>query len=108
MPRSDTDSDGENPTLGLVFDRSAHSSTASLEPLERLEALQRANMELDRKLREAERTLLRKATEHEQEMEELQSRYDESKSELASTKREEKELRVKEVCTNPLICHAQH
>ena len=47
---------------------------------------------------EAERTLQHKLSEHELELEELQSRLEEARSELAHTKREEKELRSKDVC----------
>ncbi|TDL25535.1 hypothetical protein BD410DRAFT_813313 [Rickenella mellea] len=96
---SDSDSDGDNdPTLGLVHDRerSTTSSIASLEPQERLEALQRTNAELGRKLIDAERTLQKKLSEHEAELEEMQLRLEEAKSELSATKREEKELRAKE------------
>jgi predicted RNase H-like nuclease (RuvC/YqgF family) len=100
MPRapSDSDSDNEEFSLGLVPDRSAASSTVSMEPQERLEALQRANTELGRKLVEAEQTLQNKLSEHEMELEEMQSRLEEVRSELSATKREEKELRSKEVC----------
>ena len=101
MPRAngngndeDSDSDHEDSLLGLVMDR----STVSLEPLDRLDALQRANAELNRKCMEAERTLQHKLSEHELELEELQSRLEEVRSELAHTKREEKELRSKDVC----------
>ena len=73
-------------------------ATASLEPLDRLDALQRANVDLNRKCMEAERTLQHKLSEHELELEELQSRLEEVRSELAHTKREEKELRSKDVC----------
>jgi hypothetical protein len=98
MPRSsDSDSDGEDSSLGLVMDRSAASSTVSLEPQDRLDALQRANAELSRKLIEAERTLQNKLSEHELELEEMQGRLEEVRSELSATKREEKELRSKEV-----------
>jgi hypothetical protein len=93
----DSDSDGEDEVLGLVLDRSTTSSTVSMEPLERLEALQRANTELGKKLVEAEQTLQNKLTEHELELEEMQSRMEEVRSELSATKREEKELRSKEV-----------
>jgi len=84
--------------LGLVMDRSTTSSTVSLEPLDRLDALQRANADLNRKCVEAERTLQHKLSEHELELEEMQSRLEEMRSELAHTKREEKELRSKDVC----------
>ncbi|KAI0067221.1 hypothetical protein BV25DRAFT_1987669 [Artomyces pyxidatus] len=97
MPHtSDSDSDGEDSALGLVYDRSAASSTASLEPSERLEALQRANTELGKKLIEAERTLHRKLADHEMELEEMEARLEEARTELSAAKREEKELRNKE------------
>lgn len=100
MPRlsdgSDSDSDGEEPSM-LIYDRSAASSTVSLEPMERLEALQRINTDLSKKLIEAERTLQNRLTEHEIELEEMQGRLEEAKGELSATKKEEKELRAKEV-----------
>jgi len=100
-PGSGSDSDGdEDSYLGLVLDRNANASTASLaslEPLDRLDALQRANTELGKKLMEAERTLQAKLFEHEAELEDMQGRLEEVKSELSATKREEKELRSKEV-----------
>ncbi|KAL4064609.1 hypothetical protein J3A83DRAFT_4273272 [Scleroderma citrinum] len=94
---SDGDSDSEDESsLGLVLDRTAASSTVSLEPFERLDALQKANAELGRKLMEAERTLQVKLQEHDTDLEEMQARLEELKSELTATKREEKELRAKE------------
>ncbi|KIM59417.1 hypothetical protein SCLCIDRAFT_9958 [Scleroderma citrinum Foug A] len=101
LPRAsgsaDSDSDSEDESsLGLVLDRSAASSTVSLEPFERLDALQKANTELGRKLMEAERTLQVKLQEHDTDLEEMQARLEELKSELTATKREEKELRAKE------------
>ncbi|EGO24332.1 hypothetical protein SERLADRAFT_361453 [Serpula lacrymans var. lacrymans S7.9] len=100
MPRAgsdddDGDFDGDS-SLGLVLDRSVVSSTASLEPQDRLDALQRANLEMGRKLMDAERTLQNKLSEHDSELEEFQGRLEELKSELSATKREEKELRSKE------------
>lgn len=106
MPRAGSDSDSDNEvhdsddadsSLGLVLDRSAASSTVSLEPHDRLEALQRANADLGRKLMDAERTLQNKLSDHESELEEMQGRLEEARSELSATKREEKELRSKEV-----------
>ncbi|KXN81216.1 hypothetical protein AN958_05731 [Leucoagaricus sp. SymC.cos] len=94
---SDSDSDEEqDSSLGLVLDRNIASSTASMEPLERLEALQRQNADLGRKLMEAERTLQNRLAEHESELEEMQGKLEEMRSELSATKREEKELRSKE------------
>jgi len=106
MPRVGSDSDSDNDvhdsddtdsSLRLVLDRSAASSTVSLEPHDRLEVLQRANGDLGRKLMDAERTLQNKLSDHESELEEMQGRLEEARSELSATKREEKELRSKEV-----------
>ncbi|TFY50647.1 hypothetical protein EVJ58_g10954, partial [Rhodofomes roseus] len=100
MPRAsgaDSDSDDDDASaLGLIMDRSAASSTISLDLEQRIEALQRVNTELRRKLGDAERTLQLKLAEHESELEEMQSRLEEMVSELSATKREEKELRSKE------------
>ncbi|EED78026.1 predicted protein [Postia placenta Mad-698-R] len=102
MPRasrsgSDPSSDSEDDTMtGLVMDRSAASSTVSLDVLERVDALQRINTDLGRKLLEAERTLQNRLADHEQELEDMQGRLEEVRSELSATKREEKELRAKE------------
>jgi phage shock protein A len=74
-----------------------------MEPLDRVDALQRTNADLSRKLIEAEKTIQNKISEHELELEELQSRLEEMRSELSATKREEKELRSKEVSGS---CHA--
>ncbi|KAJ4482191.1 hypothetical protein J3R30DRAFT_3732301 [Lentinula aciculospora] len=97
---SDDDQD-ENMYTHLVFDpehgpRSTTSSTSSLLPGERLEALSRANTDLAKRLQDAERTLSRKIGEHESELEELQYKLEDLKSELARSKRDEKELRAKE------------
>ncbi|KIJ13485.1 hypothetical protein PAXINDRAFT_117256, partial [Paxillus involutus ATCC 200175] len=92
---SDSDSDDES-SLGLVLDRSAASSTVSLEPLDRVEALLKSNADLTRKLMEADRAYQNKLTMHDNELEEMQARLEELKSELTATKREEKELRTKE------------
>ena len=95
----DSDSKDES-SLGLVLDRSAASSTMSLEPFECLDTLQKANTALGCKLMEAERTLQVKLQEHDTDLEEMEARLEELKSELTATKREEKELRVKEVGTS--------
>ncbi|KAG9314940.1 hypothetical protein JVU11DRAFT_4048 [Chiua virens] len=92
---SDSDSDDES-SLGLVLDRSTTASTVSLEPLDKVDALQKANVELSRKLMEADRALQNKLVEHDNDLEEMQSRLEELKTELTATKREEKELRAKE------------
>lgn len=63
-----------------------------------MQALIVNNDELSRKLREAEETLQRRLSDHEAELEELTNRLEEARSELGATRREEKELRTKEVC----------
>ncbi|KZT01531.1 uncharacterized protein LAESUDRAFT_731104 [Laetiporus sulphureus 93-53] len=102
MPRMGVESDesesefDDASILGLVMSRSTTSSTVSLDLHERLDALQRANTDLARKLLEAEKTLQDRLAEHEIEIEEMESRLDEVRGELSATKREEKELRNKE------------
>lgn len=97
MPRESSPDFDEDEQEGLVLDRTKTDSTVSMEPMDRLDVLQRANTELGRKLMEAERTLQNKLSEHELELEEMQGRLEEMKTELSATKREEKELRSKEV-----------
>ena len=106
MPRAtnDSDDDDEDSALGLVLDRSTASSTVSLQPDDRSEALTRVNSDLRRKLMDAEKTLQNRLSEHESELEELQGRLEEMRSELSATKREEKELRSKEVNSCSLNC----
>ena len=80
------------------MDCSMKSSMVSLEPLDRLNALQRANVDLNMKCMEAEQMLQHKTLEHEHKLEKLQSWLEEVRSELAHIKSEEKELRSKDVC----------
>lgn len=108
MPSTGDDSDEEpDSALGLVMDRSVKSSTVSLEKDERIEALSRQNSDLKRRLMEVEKTLQAKLSEHESELEEFQGRLEEMRSELSATKREEKELRSKEVCIGCSCCKIQ-
>ena len=110
MPRrnddsdSDSDSDADDIARGLVHERTVTMSTISLDMQERIEALQKVNDDLRRKLNDAEETLQRKLTEHEIDLENLQQRIEEIKSELSATKRQEKELRVKEVRVLAGLC----
>ncbi|KAL0067787.1 hypothetical protein AAF712_005227 [Marasmius tenuissimus] len=98
MPRrsDDSDDDEDESALGLVPERQTTASTVSMEPVDRVELLQRANNELQKKLQDAENTLQRTLTEHETELEELTNKIDELTTELQATKKEEKELRGKE------------
>lgn len=106
MPRStDSDSDSEEEVLGLVMDRSAASSTVSMEQSERLEALTKVNQELSQRAAESDRLLRRKIEEHENEIENFQVRIEELSSELSASKRDEKDLRNKEVRVTSCVSH---
>ena len=109
---SDEDSDDETHRLsmGLIMDhdRSIASSIVSFAPQDRVEALQKNNQDLARRLMEAERTLQNRLADHEVEIEEMQAKLDEIKSELMATKREEKELRSKEVRFIIVNCDISH
>jgi DNA repair exonuclease SbcCD ATPase subunit len=97
MPHSGEDDENDEPEFGLIMERSAASSTVSMEDAERLDALRKVNDELRKKLVDTERTLQRRLEEHEHELEDLQDTLDEARSELTASKRDEKELRSKEV-----------
>lgn len=92
------DDDAVESALGLVMDRSSITSIMSMTADDRIELMEKVNKDLDRKLKEAEVTLMRKLSEHEAELEDIQVRLEESKSELTAAKKEEKELKNKEVC----------
>ncbi|KAF8150111.1 hypothetical protein B0H34DRAFT_757412 [Crassisporium funariophilum] len=98
MPHPDgTDSDDEDEIdAGLIMDRSTASSTVSMEVHDRLDALQRNNAELGRKLMEAERALQRTLEEHETALEANQTQLETLRSELAASNRDEKDLRSKD------------
>ncbi|KZV67327.1 hypothetical protein PENSPDRAFT_688229 [Peniophora sp. CONT] len=99
MPHAENgyeDEDEDVTTMGLVMDRSAKSSTISMEAEERMDVLQKANNELSKKLIESERLLQNRLNDHEAELEEMQQKLEETWAELAATKREEKELRSKD------------
>ncbi|KAF7332770.1 hypothetical protein MKEN_00160700 [Mycena kentingensis (nom. inval.)] len=93
---SDSDSDDDDEARIMDRSRSAASSTASMMPQDRVQALQAVNEDLGRKLMEAERTMQRKMAEHESMHEEMQLRLDEVMDDLSAAKREEKELKAKE------------
>lgn len=99
MPRHDSDGE-DSDNEDLIMERNIATSTASLEPGERVEALQRTNADLRKKLAEVENTMQNRLADHDAEIEDMQIRLDELKSELSATKREEKELRSKEVCVS--------
>lgn len=94
------DEDFEN-SMGRVLDHRASmasmNSIMSMEDQERMEALEKTNKELARKLLESDRMLHNRMTDHETELVEMESKIEELKAELSATKREEKELRGKEV-----------
>ena len=98
IPRASTsDSDDEDEIdAGLILDRNDASST-TLELHDRLDALQRNNEELSRKLLEAEKTLQDKLSNYDMELDEAQHKLEELRSELSASNREEKDLRTKDV-----------
>lgn len=108
MPRNDSDSDeddddDDDPTLGLVHERMPTSSTISLDLSERLEALQRANAELKKKLRDNTEAMEKRISSQEAEIVRLEQELEERRSELAYAKRSEKELRAKDVSVCVLV-----
>lgn len=93
-----SDEDLETASMTDTLIRPHIPSDASMStPEERLEALQRLNADLNRKLKENDRTLMARLQEREIEIGELEVRLEEMKNELQATKKEEKELRNKEV-----------
>ena len=98
----DSDEDREDTALGLVHERTITASSISLDLQERLDAQHKVNNDLRKKLTEAEDTLQRKLSEHEADLEGLQTRIEDLRSELSATKRQEKELRGKEVSVMPV------
>ncbi|KAK0469531.1 uncharacterized protein EV420DRAFT_40602 [Desarmillaria tabescens] len=96
MPRSSSDSEEDDSELGLVMERQTTSSTASLEPFERVDAMQKQIAELMRRLAEADKALQKRISEHDSEVDELSTKIDELRSELNASKRDEKDLRSKE------------
>ncbi|QRW03838.1 hypothetical protein RhiLY_02837 [Ceratobasidium sp. AG-Ba] len=94
---SDTDrdqSDDEESTHRYV--RPALSSDASLAPQDLLEALQKSHAELARKAADSEKRMQNRLAERETEIADLEAQLDDLKAELSMSRREEKELRVKE------------
>ncbi len=67
MPHSPSDSEEDDSELGLVMERQTTSSTASLEPFERVDAMQKQIAELMRRLTETDRALQKRISEHDSE-----------------------------------------
>ena len=80
-----------------MLDRQTTTSLTSLESEERVEALQRVNEDLRRRLKGVEANLQARLTDNENAIMELQNKLEEVQDELSSAKREEKELRGREV-----------
>jgi len=92
----DSDSDDEVQDL-LVYDRSAAPSIASMDSQERVDVLNKTIDELRKKLSDTEKGLNRKVNDLELELEEAQEKLEELKAELIAGRKEEKELKSKEV-----------
>ncbi|KIY44224.1 hypothetical protein FISHEDRAFT_15772, partial [Fistulina hepatica ATCC 64428] len=101
-PADGNDSEEEvESEINAMHDRTLSMSSArSLEYEERLEACQRSNEELSRKLIETEQLLKRRIEEGESDMEMLEAKYEEACTELSARKHNEKELRSKERLSN--------
>ncbi|KAG9050616.1 hypothetical protein FS837_003715 [Tulasnella sp. UAMH 9824] len=101
-----SDEDMETASMTDTLIRPHIPSDASMStPEERLEALQRLNADLNRKLKENDRTLMARLQEREIEIGELEVRLEEMKNELQATKKEEKELRNKERMTSKQLAN---
>lgn len=92
----DSDSDDEVQDM-LVYDRSAAPSNASMDSQERVDVLNKTIDELRKKLSDTEKGLNRKVNDLELELEEAQEKLEELKAELIAARKEEKELKSKEV-----------
>lgn len=104
MPKLDPDSDGEgDPTLGLIMpNRSAASSMASLASQELLDSARKETEELRRRLTEQDRSYQLSLADSENTIVSLENTIEEYRSELSGMRREEKELRSKEVYSFPI------
>lgn len=104
MPELDgeIDSDDEVENV-LVYERSAVPSNASMDSQERVDVLNKTIDELRKKLVDTEKGLNRKVNDLELELEEAQEKLEELKAELVATRKEEKDLKSKEV--RPPISH---
>lgn len=105
MPVSGHDSDeDEDAAQGLIQDlqaydrRSIMSSDASMDLESRHEALQKQTVGLQRLLDDKEKSFQSKLQQHEIELYDLTGTLEEVRQELTTAKKEEKELRAKEVC----------
>jgi len=98
IPKRDDDSDSDDEVQDLlVYDRSAAPSIASMDSQERVDVLNKTIDELRKKLSDTEKGLNRKVNDLELELEEAQEKLEELKAELIAARKEEKELKSKEV-----------
>ncbi|KAG8905983.1 hypothetical protein FRB99_007840, partial [Tulasnella sp. 403] len=92
------DSDDDTASMKDNLIRPHLPSDASMStPEERVEALQRVNIDLSRKFKELDRHLHDRLSEREFEIEELTMRLDEMRVELQAARKDEKDLRQREV-----------
>lgn len=89
-------------------DRTSLFSLASSASGDRVEDLERENAELSKKLQELQRALEDGMASHELEMEELHMQMEEIEAELASSQRDEKDLRMKDVSCISLWMNLLH
>ena len=104
IPKHDDDSDSDEEVQNiLVYDRSATQSNASMDSQERVDVLNKTIDELRKKLSDTEKGLNRKVNDLELELEEAQEKLEELKAELIAARKEEKELKSKEVCLRAVL-----
>jgi chromosome segregation ATPase len=97
-PKQDGDSDSDEEVENvLVYERSLVPSNASMDSQERVDVLNKTIDELRKKLVDTEKGLNRKVNDLEMELEEAQEKLEELKTELVAGRKEEKELKSKEV-----------
>lgn len=98
---SDSDSDGEEDddmTMAVRYPRdSISSTTSSIMMEERLEALQKVNEELRKKLKEAEDNLKHRMEDSDDQLHSLEVELQEAHDALSAFKRQEKDTKQKEV-----------
>jgi predicted RNase H-like nuclease (RuvC/YqgF family) len=96
-PDEENDDEDDDDNDGVPIWHGRGLSNASMEDETLIQALKSANIELNKKLKEAEDTLERRIAEYDEELGELTNRIEDLKSELNSAKRDDKELRAKDV-----------
>jgi Skp family chaperone for outer membrane proteins len=94
---SDDESGDDDLTMAYRHSRVSTSSTASLDIQEKMEAVQKSNDELRKKLKEAEANLQNRMRDHDEDIQHLQFDLEILRQELKDARIKEKEARTNEV-----------